>query len=132
MFQLLLTKKNNGFVALTIVLIFNAIGIIMAISLLLRGGIFLDNVSSFEQAARARSFASACSEDALISIKGNLVNGAKQIAFTDGKCSYDVSVSGNLVSIISTGFSKNYISKSSITAVIKNNSLMVISYKEDF
>jgi len=131
--QLPQDKKNRGFIALMIVLIFNAIGLITAISLLSQGGFFADNTNSFEKMAKARILADTCSEEALLAIKNNpSLVGSYNLGFADGSCSY--TISNNLIntSIESVGTAAGYARKVNILIKNENSELKILSWNEGF
>jgi len=131
--QLPQDKKNKGFIALMIVLIFNAVGLITAISLLSQGGFFADNTNSFEKMAKARMLADACSEEALLAIKNNpSLTGGYNLGFVDGNCSYAIASNPINTSIESVGTAAGYVRKVKITVSNENSKLKILSWNEGF
>jgi len=129
---LLPNKKDNGFVALIIVLVMNAVGVMIVMFLLFHSGLFSDNINSFQAAAEARGFASACSEEALLAIKDNPVATQSEMSFEGGKCSYEIVSYDNIFFIISIGYSRNYTAKELLNVKKENDSLKVIFYDDNF
>jgi hypothetical protein len=133
MVQLPQDKKNRGFIALMIVLIFNAIGLITAISLLSQGGFFADNTNSFENMTKARVITDACNEEALLALKNNpSLVGSYSLNFADGSCSY--TIINNLIntSIESIGVAAGYTRKTNIIVSTENSKLKILSWNEGF
>ncbi|MFA6252090.1 MAG: hypothetical protein WCX74_01680 [Candidatus Paceibacterota bacterium] len=125
-------KKNNGFVALVVVLVMNAVGVMIIMFLLFHSGLFSDNVNSFQSAAEARGFAGACSEEALLAIKDNPVDAQGEMSFEGGKCSYEVVNYDNIFFIKSIGHSRNYTVKQLLNAQKENDLLKVVFYDDNF
>ncbi|MCK9578131.1 hypothetical protein M0R01_01385 [bacterium] len=127
-----LDNRNSGFVVLIVILIFNAIGIMIAISLLFKNSLFLDNISSLEGLAKARSFATTCSEEALLSIKNGTEINDQNINFGDGKCSYEIIKNEKDFFIKTRGVYKNFFSKEFMKLNKDGDKLKIIYYHDDF
>jgi len=86
---------NNGYITLISVLIIGAVGLAVAISLLLLGLSSSKTSFAFEQSAQARALANACAEEALEQIK-NLPSfeGEGNLSLGQGDCTYLVTTSG--------------------------------------
>ena len=82
---------NKGYVALITVLIISALGLAIAISLLLIGIGASQTSFVLEQSNQARSLANTCSEEALERIRRNSTyTGSTSLTLTYGNCSYTV------------------------------------------
>jgi len=133
MLQLQQDKKNNGFIALMMVLIINAIGLAVAISLLSQSNLFLKNTYSFEQMEKAKAIANACSEEALLAIKNDpSISGAYNLNFLEGYCSYDISNSGGIATIESLAVVNDYTRKINIAVQSIDSKLEILFWKEGF
>lgn len=127
-----LEKKNSGFVALIVVLVFNAIGIALAISLLFRNNLLLDNISAIEGMTRAKAYANVCSEEALLAIKNETISTSREILLKDGKCSYQIIKQEDMFSVKSMGIFTDFYSKELLNIEKNDNHLHITYYGDDF
>ncbi|MCK9393342.1 hypothetical protein M0Q03_00885 [bacterium] len=133
MLQLRQDKKNKGFIALMMVLIINAIGLIVAISLLLQGNLFLKNVYSFEQMEKAKAIVNACCEDALFAIKNNpSIVGSYNLNFPEGNCSYNISNNKGIITIKSLAGINEYTRRVTIVTQSIDSKFQILFWKEGF
>lgn len=92
-----LSQKTKGFIALVSVLVIGAVGISVAVSLILLGLGSSRTSFSQEQSNQAKGLASACAEKALSSLKQDLnYKGNETLNLGQGSCEIkSVSGSGN-------------------------------------
>jgi len=90
-----LENRNGGYITLMLVLIIGALGLGIAISLILRGiGISQSSLTE-ERSALSIAYAESCAENALGTIRGfTPFTGTGTQTFSNGTCSYLVTSSG--------------------------------------
>jgi hypothetical protein len=96
-------KHPDGFVTLISVLILGAVGLAVAVSLMLLGVDSSRTSLSLEQSLQARGLADACVETALQQIRtNNAFTGTANLTFGAGTCTYTVTNTGGTTRSITT------------------------------
>ncbi|GEM_PF-113468 len=93
--QFLIPYSNNGYIALITVLVTGAVGVAIAVSLLLLGLGSSRTSFSLEQSNQAKALANACSEEALQQIRDSTpFTGTGNLTLGQGTCTYTVTSQG--------------------------------------
>jgi hypothetical protein len=83
--------NNNGYVALIGVLIVGAVGLAIALAVIISGTDSLRSTDSIQNSAKARSLANACTEEALKQIRiSTSFEGTGQLSLSNASCSFEV------------------------------------------
>lgn len=122
---------NKGYITLLSVLIAGAVGVSIAVSLLLLG--LSSSRTSFvaQQSTQARGLANACVEEALQEIRDSSFTGAGNLSLGVGTCSYTVtSVGGENRTITTTGVVGTIQRKVKVTIDTISSQINVTSWQE--
>lgn len=124
--------NNKGYVALITVLMIGAVGLSIAVSLLLLSIGTSKTSYSIEVSAEARVYADACINDALEKIRKNQsFVGTKTLSFDYGECSYEViDNGGGARTINSVGSSNTAIRKAQAILDAVNPKPNIVSFQE--
>ena len=88
-------RKNNGFVTLVSVLAIGAVGVAIAVSLLLLGVGNSRTSLAYQQSNQAKALTSACAEEALQQIRDSTpFTGSGNLSLGQGTCSFTVTSQG--------------------------------------
>ena len=120
---------EKGFITLLSVLVVGAVGIAVALSLIMLG--LSSSRSSFavEQSDQAKGLANACAEEALQQVHdSSSFNGTGALTLGRGTCSYAVSSSAHTVD--ATGTVGTIIRKSHIVISATNPQITITSWQE--
>ncbi len=89
------SRAKNGFIALISILAVGAVGIAIAISLILLGLGSSRTSFAIEQSNQAKALANACAEEALQQIRDSVpFTGSGNLTFGQGVCNYTVTSQG--------------------------------------
>lgn len=125
-------KKSGGYVTLLSVLVLGAVGVAIAVSLLLLGLGSSRTSFALEQSNQAKALANACAEEALQQIRdATPFTGTGNLALGQGTCSYTVTSQGaQNRTIIASGTIGTIVRK--VKIIINNISpvIQVISWQE--
>lgn len=127
-----LDKLNKGFILLTTVLIIGAIGVSVAVSLVLLGLSSSRTSFSFEQSNQAQALATACMEEALQQIRDSTpFEGSDDISLGQGECSYTVvNEGGQERTITAFGEVGTIVRKVKVTLDTINPAINITSWQE--
>lgn len=96
-------QTNEGFITLVSVLVASAVGLSIALSLLLLGLGSSRTGLALSQSIQARGLANACAEEALRKTKNSLIfSGTSTLALSGGICTYAVTNTGGQTRTITT------------------------------
>ena len=85
-----------GFITLISVVVAGAVGLAIALSILLTSSVFSKDAIVLQQSAQAAAIADACTEEALQQLRGNTAfTGNGSLALDSGSCTYLVAGSGS-------------------------------------
>jgi len=123
-----LENNRSGYVTLMLVLITGALGVGIAISLILRGiGISRSSFTE-EQSAQSIAYAESCAEEALQQIRNSTpFTGSGSQIFSNGTCSYNVSSLGGDNRLIIASSTVQNISRTLSISITQINPKIVIS-----
>ena len=89
------TSHKKGFITLVSVLVASAVGLSIALSLLLLGLGSSRTGFALNQSANARALANACAEESLRGVKNSLLKaGTSTLTLPDGTCVYAITNTG--------------------------------------
>lgn len=125
-------RKSGGFVTLISVLAVGAVGIAIAVSLLLLGVGNSRTSFAYEQSNQAKALANACAEEALQQIRNSTpFTGSDSLSLGQGACSYTVTSQGGQNRTISTtGDVGTIVRKVKIVIDTINPIIQVVSWQE--
>lgn len=125
-------NKKSGYIALITVLVTGAVGVAIAVSLLLLGLGSSRTSFALEQSNQTKALANACAEEALQQIKDSTpFTGAGNLTLGQGSCNYTVTSGGaQNRTITSTGTVGTIIRKVKITIDKITPSINVTSWQE--
>lgn len=121
-------ENQKGYVALIGLLIVAAATLTIGLAVSLRGIDEIQTSFSLWQAAKSKSLANACTEDALERLRGSWTSYSDSLAIGDNSCIINVIVNGNNATLYATGTVDIYTQK--IEVQIDNN-LDIIYWQED-
>ena len=130
------TKKwyNNdaGYVTLISVLVVGAVGVAIALSLILLGAGSSRTSFALQQSVQAKGLANACAEEALEQIReSTLFTGSGNLTIGQGTCSYTVTDTGGTNrTVTASGTVGTIIRKVSISITAINPLIVVTSWQE--
>ena len=130
------TKKwynnNGGYVTLISTLIVGAVGVAIALSLILLGAGSSRTSFALQQSAQAKGLDNACAEEALEQIRESTpFTGSGNLTLGQGTCSYTVTNTGGTNrTITASGTVGTIIRKISITITAINPLIIVSSWQE--
>jgi len=130
--------KNRGYVTLLSVLVLGAVGVSVAVSVVLLGVGASRTSFANEQSMQARALASACGEEALQQIRNSTsFSGSNSLTLGQGGCSYTVTNTGGTNrtirtnrTITSTGTVGSIVRKASLAIDAVNPQINVVSWQE--
>ena len=124
--------NNRGYITLVSVLVVGAVGIAIALSLILLGVGSSRTSFAVEQSNQAKALANACAEEALQQIKdSNPFTGSGNLTLGQGACSYTVtSQGGGNRTIVASGTVSAIIRKTKIIINQVNPTIQVVSWQE--
>jgi len=125
-------KQRNGYITLISVMVVSAVGLSIAVSLILLGIGAGKNSQSQEYMVQARGLSNACAELALLQVRNsNAYIGTTNVTLGAGECSYTVSSSGGANrEIQSTGTVKGVVRKVKVLINQLTPTLNVSSWQE--
>lgn len=98
-----MSNVNRGFITLVSVLVVSAVGLSIALSLLLLGLGSSRTSFALTQSIQARGLANACAEESLRKVKNSLsFSGTSTLFFSAGTCDYTVTNTGGQTRTITT------------------------------
>lgn len=123
---------KEGYITLISVLVVGAVGIAIALSIILLGVGFSQSSFAIEQSSQAKALANACGEEALQQIRDvSSFTGVGGLAFGQGACSYSVTSQGTLSSIVTArGRVGTIVRKISITVSNVNPPIILKTWQE--
>ncbi|MBD3300459.1 MAG: hypothetical protein GF347_03850 [Candidatus Moranbacteria bacterium] len=125
-------KFNQGYVVLISVLIVSAIGITVAVSILLSSINASQSNQIMTDAAQARAYADSCVEEALSQLKGNQsFSGTGSLVFPDSStCEYEViNLGGENTRINSVGYHRDTVQRFEVYLDNVTPSINIVSWK---
>ena len=124
--------KEGGYITLLSVLVIGAVGISIAVSLLLFGLSSSRTSFALEQSNQARGIANACAEEAMQQIRNSTpFTGIGNLSLSKGTCLYTVNSQGEQNrTITSFGTVGTIIRKVKVTIGAINPQIKVISWQE--
>ncbi|OGI26057.1 MAG: hypothetical protein A3J76_05635 [Candidatus Moranbacteria bacterium RBG_13_45_13] len=125
-------KQQKGFITLISVLVIGAVGVAIALSLLLLGVGNSRTSFAVEQSNQAKALANACAEEALQQIRESVpFEGTGNLTLGQGSCSYTVTkLTGQNRTIIASGTVGTVIRKVSIALDKITPSIEITSWQE--
>ncbi|GEM_PF-1265849 len=127
-----LRKSHNGYITLLSVLVVAAVGMAIAVSLLLLGVGASRTSFALEQSHQAKALTNACVEEALETIREtNLFSGTTTLAIGAGSCSFGVSLgAGEIRRIFASSTVWTITRKASTTVSAINPAVIVVGWQE--
>ncbi len=125
-------NNNSGYITLISVLVVSAVGVTVAVSLILLGLGSSRTSFAVEQSNQAKGLANACAEEALQQIRDSILfTGSGILAFGQGTCSYTVTSQGaENRTITSSGTVGTIVRKVKIVINKINPTIIVTSWQE--
>ena len=122
----------NGYITLVSVLVVGAVGIAIALSLILLGAGSSRTSFALQQSAQAKGLANACAEEAREQIReSTLFTGSGNLTLGQGTCSYTVTNTGGTNRIvIASGTVGTIVRKLTITISAINPFIVINSWQE--
>lgn len=123
---------NRGYITLISVLVVGAVGVTIALSLILLGLGSSRTSFAVEQSNQAKALANACAEEALQQIRDSTpYTGSGNLSLGQGTCSYTVtSQGGQNRTIVSTGTVGTIVRKVKIIITKINPNITVSTWQE--
>ncbi|MDP2656076.1 MAG: hypothetical protein Q8P11_00740 [bacterium] len=125
-------NNKNGFITLISVLVVGAVGVAIAVSLLLLGLGSSRTSFALEQSDQAKALNNACAEEALQQIADSTAyTGSGNLALGHGSCIYTVtSQGGGNRTVTTSGTVGTIVRKSTIIITAVNPSITITSWQE--
>ena len=109
-------RGSEGFITLISVVVAGAVGLGIALSILLTSSVFSKNMIVLQQSAQAAAMADACTEEALLQVRSNAAfTGSGALALDSGSCTYLVAGAGSSRTVSATGTVSTVVRKTSVT-----------------
>lgn len=125
------TACQRGYVILLSVLVVGAVGLAIAISLLLLGTGSARTAFALEQSNQAKALANACAEEALEQVRASGFTGSGSLTLGQGGCTYTVtSGGGSNRQIVTTGIVGTIARKVNITVSSYSPQITISSWQE--
>ena len=130
------TKKwynnNGGYVTLISVLVVGAVGVAIALSLILLGAGSSRTSFALQQSMQAKGLANACAEEALEQIRESTpFTGSGNLTLGKGTCSYTVTNTGGTNrSVTTSGTVRTIMRKLTVTITAINPLIVISSWQE--
>ena len=126
------TKKwynnNAGYVTLISVLVVGAVGVVIALSLILLGSGASRTSFALQQSAQAKGLANACAEEALEQIRESTAfTGSGNLTLGQGTCSYTVTNTGGTNRTVTTSGTVGTIVRKLTIIITAINPLIIVS-----
>ncbi|HEU0085637.1 MAG TPA: hypothetical protein VFQ59_01610 [Candidatus Paceibacterota bacterium] len=113
-------RKNSGFVTLVSVLAIGAIGVAIAVSVILLGVSSSRTSLAFQQSNQAMALANTCAEEALQEIRDSILfTGNGNLSIGEGTCSYTVTSQG--------GESRTITSRGDVGTIVRKVEIVINS-----
>ena len=124
--------NENGYITLMSVLVVGAVGVAIAVSLILFGLSSSRSSFAIEQSNQTKSLANACAEEALQQIRDSTsFEGAGNLSFGQGSCAYTVTkLTGQNREIESIGTVGTIVRKVKINIDAVNPQINIVSWQE--
>ena len=125
-------KLKSGYVALITMLVIGAVGLTIAVSLLLLSTSSIRTSFAEEQSAQARNLANSCSQEALARIKmSSSFTGSRTLNLGNGSCVYTISdLGGGQRQIVSSGTAGTVVRKNKVTISAVTPKITISSWQE--
>lgn len=123
-------KTKEGYVAILVVLIIAAVGLLLATTMSLIGAGGVQAASSLTQGEQSLDFTEGCAEDALIKLWASASYAGGNITRPEGTCTISVTTSTNIWTITAGTTATNYARTVQVVVTRGATNLTISSWQE--
>ena len=115
-------NTSSGFITLVSIAVAGAVGLGIALSILLAGSIFSKDMIVMQQSAQASALADSCTEEALQQLRTNTAfTGSGSLSLGGGTCTYLVAVGSG----VGTSTSRTVTSSGTVGTIVRKVSAVI-------